>query len=484
MRTVWITLFCLFMAALALGPSLLSDKPQADEKIVIISPHWDGIKREFGRAFEEYYFRAKQKRIHVEWLDIGGTGEVRKYIGQRFAQSGPTDGIGVDILFGGGMDMLPRMADANNFEAYPLPPELEKSIPPAVNGQPLRDKQNRYHAACLSSFGFVYNKIVIKTAKLPEPKTWDDLGRPELRGWVTCGDPGQSGSLHAAFELVLQAEGWEKGYRTIGRMLSNVRACNEGGTSIPRDVSLGQAAVGPCIDFYASAPARRQGATHLQLVVPEGISIATPDCIAMFRNPRNREAAQEFINFVLSETMPNGDPGGQRLWYQARGSAGGPKDYDLERLPVTPAVYKRGYPTFTVNNPFEQKVTFQYDGKKTGDRWDTLNLVWRAMFIDVQDELWDARKAVIEAGRDQDLGMELPRPPFSEAQLMALAKKFITPDERNALRNRWSAWARSWYREVAEAARGNRTDPVFSPAPLPEDVDAPAAQPAPKPDKR
>ncbi|HYF51434.1 MAG TPA: ABC transporter substrate-binding protein [Planctomycetota bacterium] len=469
MRTVWIILFCLFVGALALGPSLLSDKPAADEKIVIISPHWDGIKHEFGRAFEEYYFRAKQKRIAVEWLDIGGTGEIRKFINQRFAQTGASGGIGVDILFGGGMDMLPRFADANFFEPYPLPPDLESAIPAAVHGQPLRDKQNRFHAACLSGFGFVYNSEVLESARLPAPKAWGDLGRPEFRGWVTCGDPGQSGSLHQAFELVLQAEGWDKGYRTLGRMLSNVRACNEGGTSIPRDVSLGQAAVGPCIDFYASAPARRQGATHLQLVIPEGVSLATPDCIAMFRSPQNPAAAQEFIRFVMSETMPNGDPGGQRLWYQVRGSEGGPKEYDCERLPVMPSVYEKNYPTFTVINPFKDAPSFKYDGRKTGDRWDLMNLIWRAMFIDVQDHLWDARKAIIDAKRDADLGFEVVKPPFTEEQLMSMTKVFFTPDQRNSLRNKWSAWARKRYQGIAKAAQhGSAYDD--SPAPLPDGV--------------
>lgn len=457
MRTVWIVLFVSLLIGLAAGPALFSDKPRAGERLVIVSPHWDGIRHEFARAFEAHYLKKTGRAIQVEWLDIGGTGEIRRWLTQRFSQVKPDQGVNFDILFGGGMDMLPRMADSNYFEPYKLSAEQEQAIPATVNGQPLRDKNYRYHAACLSTFGFVYNTLVLERAKLPVPVKWEDLGEPAFRGWVACGDPGNSGSLHQAFELVLQGHGYEKGYAILGRMMSNVRGFNEGGTSIPRDVSLGQAAVGPCIDFYATAPVRRQGATHLQLVIPAGVAVATPDCIAIMRNPPNREAAFAFTEFTLSEA-------GQRLWYQARGTDGGPVDFDLERLPVMPAIYDRGYKTFTVTNPFKSAGTFVYNGKKAGDRWLTLNNVWRAAAMDVHAELSEARKIVVAAGRDHDLGHELCRSPLSEAALEKVSKKNMSADERNQLKNKWSAWARDWFAKIEAAARANGPAPEFVPA--------------------
>src|SRR6185295_4726434 len=201
------------------------------------------------------------------------------------------------------------MAKDNYFEPSPLPKDLEKAIPAQLRGQTLRDPDNLFHASCLSAFGFVCNTRAIEQAKLPMPETWADLGRPEFHGWISCGDPSLSGSLHQAFEIVLQSEGWEKGWGTLTRMLSNMRAYNEGGPSVPRDVSMGQAAAGPCIDFYATAPIRQQGATHLKLVIPKGATVVTPDRIAVIRGTPNKKAAQAFVEFVLSEA-------GQRLWYE------------------------------------------------------------------------------------------------------------------------------------------------------------------------
>ena len=333
------------------------------------------------------------------------------------------------------------------------PAELLKLIPESVNGQELRDKQNRYHATCLSSFGFVYNTEVIEAAKLPTPANWADLGAPVMQGWVTCGDP-SSGSLHMNFELVLQAEGWDKGYATLTRMASNARSFNEGGASIPRDVSLGQSAAGPCIDFYAMAPIRRQGATHLKLTIPRSTAIATPDCIAIIRKPPNANAAHAFMEFVLSED-------GEKLWYLPRGTPGGPVKFDLERLPVMPSIYEKGLPTNTVSNPFKDTPNFIYDSKKGGTRWSLLNDFWKSVWMDAHEELWNARVAVIRAGRDKDLGAELGRPPYGEDAIAKLAKKKMTPDERNALRNRWIAWARNWYGKVKSTAETNSPAPEW-----------------------
>jgi ABC-type Fe3+ transport system substrate-binding protein len=457
MRYVWISSLLLLVVGFAFGPALISREPAADEELKIVSPHWEGIRREFGRAFTKYYFEKTGKHIHVTFLDIGGSTEIRKYVEQRFTQVGPTEGINIDVLFGGGMEMLPGMAAKHLFEPYKPSPELIAEIPPDVAEMSLRDKDFLYHATCLSTFGFVYNTQVVELAHLPSPNTWNDLGRDAMHGWVTSGDPGSAGSLHLAFELVLQGEHWENGCATLNRMVSNSRAFNEGGTSVPRDVSLGQAAVGPCIDFYASAPVRRQGATHLKLVVPEGMAVPTPDCIAKFRSPPNPRAADAFIEFVLSEA-------GERLWYQRRGDPGGPVEYDLERLPVMPKIYEMGLPTNTVVNPFKTKPSFNYDGKKAGGRWGILNDLWKTTWIDVHEDHWAARSAAIKAGRE-DLETALARAPMSEEALFQIAKKKLSSDQSNALKNKWTAWARGWYQSIQRAAECNGPVPEFVPAP-------------------
>jgi ABC-type Fe3+ transport system substrate-binding protein len=444
MKKLWISLFAVFVLALGLAPSFFSQEEYADDEVLIISPHWDGIKHEFARGFREYYQKRFNRTVRVSWLDHGATGEINRFLEGRAKVLPPDANFGADILFGGGVDSLPRFADAGIFAPYELSPEQQRDFPADNLGQPLRDPQNRWHSACLSTFGFVYNEPVLQRANLKTPTTWKDLAEPEFQGWVSCGNPTQSGSLHAAFEIVLQGHGWDEGWSILTRLSANARSFNEGGSSVPRDISLGQAAAGPSIDFYATAPVRRQGADHLKLVVPKGQSVATPDGIAILRHPPNAKQAHAFMDFVFSEE-------GQKLWYLPRGAPGGPVKYDLERLPSMARIYDLGLPTHTMINPFKDKPTFRYDSKKAGARWRTMDDLWRGFILDVHDDLWTTRELLRKNNR-RDLDAELGRPPFTEAEVMEIANKKLNADERNALRNKWSAQARIFYADLRAKA--------------------------------
>jgi hypothetical protein len=60
----------------------------------------------------------------------------------------------------------------------------------------------------------------------------------------------------------------------------------------------------------------------------------------------------------------------------------------------------------------------------------------------------------------------LVRPPCDEEALFQLAKKRLAADERNALRNEWTAWAREWYGKIAAAAQAHGPVPEFKAAPM------------------
>src|SRR5207302_9036338 len=133
-----------------------------------------------------------------------------RYIGARF-ESNP-EGIGIDILFGGGTDIFLRFADQGLLEAIEMPPSvLGKRIRPHLNGIPLYDSRGRWYGPILSSFGILYNREVLKRIGQPEPRHWADLGEPGLCGWVSSGEPRMTGSVHMVYEIILQGRGWDKG---------------------------------------------------------------------------------------------------------------------------------------------------------------------------------------------------------------------------------------------------------------------------------
>jgi len=475
MRAIIVLLLLMLLVGAALGPGFFAPPAPADDELILLSPHWDGIRTEFARAFAADWKQKTGRTVKISWLDIGGGGMISKYIYEQAAKAQweQGEGIGVDVLFGGGTFDYEQLCSEKNlanrgivlpggmFEPLALPAETDHAIPAKVNGQTLRDDKGRWYAACMSGFGFVYNKHVIERAGLKVPAAWSDLGLPEYRGWVSCGDPTQSGSLQMAFEIVLQAYQWEEGWGVLTRMVANAPAFNEGGASIPRDVSLGQSAAGPCIDFYAAAPMRRQSATHLEFVFPKGLSVVTPDAIACFRNAPHASVARAFVDFVLSEA-------GQKLWFVKRGEPGGPEAFDLERLPVWKSLYEvqPPLPTYTVARPFAQGEAFVYDGRKGGQRWNILKDFMRGTLIDVHEDLKDAWKAVVVAGRVEDLGAALGRPALGEKDLLTVAGQGYTRTRLNVLRNKWTGWARERYRAIKHAAETGTAVPVYAPAPL------------------
>ena len=58
-----------------------------EDTLIIVSPHWEGIRAEFGRAFSEWTVQRFNRRTKLEWLDIGGTSDAIRYVKSEFTRS-------------------------------------------------------------------------------------------------------------------------------------------------------------------------------------------------------------------------------------------------------------------------------------------------------------------------------------------------------------------------------------------------------------
>ncbi len=230
---------------------------EADDSLVIITPHNEAIRYEFSRAFNEYYKSNTGRSVRIDWRMPGGTSEIARYLkGEYFAafeyywrQSGkewtpevqaafdnpkielPADagmdsmgqaarrtflnsevGIGVDLFFGGGaFDFTSqagagRLVDSGILKRHP---EwfTENSIPQIVSGEEFFDPQGRWIGAVISSFGICYNTDSLKALGIEQlPAGWQDLGNPEFLKQVALADPTKSGSAAKAFEMIIQQQ--------------------------------------------------------------------------------------------------------------------------------------------------------------------------------------------------------------------------------------------------------------------------------------
>ena len=412
----------------------------AADRLVLLSPHWEGIQNEFERAFKVHHLRQTGRTVEFEWLEVGGTAEVLRFVRSEF--NAKPGGIGIDVFFGGGLEPYLALKKENLLHPYTLPQELLKNIPPHVAGVPLYDPDYFWYGATLAGFGIVYNKVVLQLAKLPVITTWEGLAAPPAFSWVGSADPRKSGSVHAVYEIILQAYGWEKGWRIITGMGANARNFTNSASQVPKDVAIGEVAYGLAIDFYAWAQVNEAGAHKIGFVMPENLTVISPDCVAILKGAPNLSVAEAFIRFVMS-------PAGQKLWLWAKGTPDGPQNFQLNRFSVLPSLYELSPQDTAVKlNPFLWRSDFVFDEKLSSSRYAIVNDLVGTMVIDPKELLTRAWSKALAAGLTEEEWQRFGAVPVSETQALDLARsKWSDPTFRNRKLNEWSEFAREKYRK-------------------------------------
>ena len=431
----------IFRRALLLAFLLIHISPAIvlADKLVLISPHWEGIRYEFERAFKASYQKETGRSVELDWLDVGGSSETLRYIESEYKNK-PT-GIGIDVFFGGGYDPYLALKKAQLLEPYALPKALLDKIPERLTGVPLYDPDYTWYGATLAGFGIVYNKVVLGLTKLPVITTWEDLASPRVFGWVGSSDPRKSGSVHMVYEIILQAYGWEKGWKIITGLAANVRSFTNSASQIPKDVAIGEVAYGLAIDFYAWAQVKEAGADKIGFVMPDNLTIITPDAIGILKGAANLEVAKAFIRFVMSEE-------GQKLWLLVDKAAGGPQRFQLNRFSVLPSLYQLSAQTTAVRlNPFSWRSNFAFDPKLSAERWSVVNDLMGTLVIDQKHLLTRAWKEAIDKGALSDQEWQrLAAMPISGDEALTLARtRWKNAEFRNQKLNDWIHFARSKY---------------------------------------
>ena len=261
----------LALVAVLVGPIVLRPKkssaPRAGEQaLVIITPHNEAIRSEFGRAFEEHYLARTGRRVRVDWRTPGGTSEIGRYVASEYlasfqnhwtgqlgrpwskvvatsfdssrvtlgappAEDTPPQqarrafldskvGCKIDLFFGGGaydfeqQARAGRLVDSGFVRAHP---ELfnDRVIPQTLGGEPFWDPKGRWIGSVISSFGICYNPDALARLGItPSPTRWADLGDPRYRGGIALANPTQSSSVNRSFEMLIQQQMQEAGALT------------------------------------------------------------------------------------------------------------------------------------------------------------------------------------------------------------------------------------------------------------------------------
>jgi len=419
----------------------LSAAPAA-QRVIIITPHLDAIRVEFGRAFSEWHLQKYGEKAEADFRQVGGTSDALRFVQSEFVEK--PAGIGLDCFWGGGQEPYLLLADKKLALRYEPPPEILDAIPESINGVEIYDPNKTWFGAALSSFGILENLRVQQIAGLPVVRQWEDLAQPQLFGWVGAGDPRNSGTMNVMFESFLQFYGWERGWQILAQIGGNVRKFDRVSSTTAKDVTLGETADAFAIDFYGFAQVAIAGRTNLTFVLPQDFTAVSVDGIAILKGAPHLATAQRFVNFVLSEE-------GQRLWFLPRGHPQGPKQFSIERMSVRPDFYKRYHGISNIEfSPFDLKRSFRYNAKLARERRDIVAALVGALLVDTHEELQGAWRNLIARKLPPADLVDLGSVPLSESAALKLATgAWKEPESRNLKKIEWQSWAQRKYRRLA-----------------------------------
>ena len=423
---------------------LVSNPSRAANRVIIITPHLDAIRVEFGRGFAEWHLQKYGEKAEPDFRQVGGTSDALRFVQSEFAEK--PAGIGLDCFWGGGQEPYLLLADKKLLVRYEPPPEILSSIPESINGVEVYDPNKTWYGAALSSFGILENLRVQRIAGLPLVRQWEDLAQPQLFGWVGAGDPRNSGTMNVMFEAFLQFYGWGRGWEILSQIGGNVRKFDRISSTTAKDVTLGETAYAFAIDFYGFAQVASAGRTNLTFVLPQDFTAVSPDGIAILKGAPNLVTAQHFVDFVLSEE-------GQRLWFLPRGHPQGPKQFSIERMSVRPDFYKRYHGISNIEfSPFDLKQSFRYNARLARERREVVAALVGALLVDTHEELQAAWRAIISRNLPAPDLVELGSMPLSESAALQLATgPWKDPSVRNLKKIQWQTWAQRKYRKLDQS---------------------------------
>lgn len=424
-------------------------------RLIIVTPHTQQIRDEFGQAFSEWHLREYAEPVRVDFRTPGGTSEIRRQLEAQFraaaaagqidlpedpAAEGPTvtpGVIGYDLMFGGGSydhstlkaGIRVKVEGADVDLPMSIPADIDPDTldqlfgPNTIGTQQLYDPGRYWIGTALSSFGIVYNRPVYERLGLEPPRNFRDLTDPRLRGWLALADPRLSGSITTTFDSILGNQGWEDGWKTLRAMSGNARYFTNSATKPPLDVGAGEAAAGLAIDFYGRGQAQvlaEGGKDRLGYVEPKGAVYIDADPVSIIRGAPDPELANRFVRFTLTEEA-------QALWQfpalrreAARDNPPGPADepmgpqvYELRRMPIRRVMYEKYLPHFMDQvDPFELASDISNPGWRTG-----VQMMMGAFGIDSADQCRAAWAAIARAESDPD---------FPKAELQAMRDLFFS----------------------------------------------------------
>ena len=146
--------------------------------------------------------------------------------------------------------------------------------------------------------GFGYNTELLAKKKLPVPKTWADLLKPEYKGEIQVANPTASGTAYTMIATLVQVMGEDKAFDYLAKLHKNVSTYPRSGTGPIHAVSRGEAAI--AIGFVHDATAEKVAGFPVEYATPADGTGAEVGSMSIIKGAPNLENAKKFYEWALT----------------------------------------------------------------------------------------------------------------------------------------------------------------------------------------
>ncbi|MGP9574312.1 ABC transporter substrate-binding protein [Halomonas sp. H2] len=262
-------------ASLAVASFALSIQAVANDSLTLYTSQPNSDAQQTVDAFQVAY-----PDIEVEWVRDGTTQLMTRLRSELSAGvSNP------DVLL---------IADSMTMESLKQEGHLQPYLSDERNGYDaeLYDPEGYYYGTKLITTGIVYN-----TGAEHQPQSWQDLLGPDYKGLVTMPSPLYSGA--ALIHMAAISANPELGAEYYEALHANSTEAQGGNGGVFNAVAAGSKPYGIVVDFLPIREAAK--GSPVEFVFPEeGVSAVT-EPVAIMQDAKNLDAAQQFVDFVLSQ---------------------------------------------------------------------------------------------------------------------------------------------------------------------------------------
>src|SRR5581483_9742254 len=234
MRRVAVVMLAVLVASLATWPA--AAQAPIESELTLITPVSKFIHDAALKAFAEYAREKWGTAVKVNAIPAGtpvAYGRIVEWKGKPEA----------DIFWGGESALFEKLAEQKLLQKLEISREAWESIPVSIGKPkpiPLKDRDGFWVGTALEPYGIVYHPKKIQRLGLPEPREWDDLLNPKLKGEVAQCAPTRSSSSNATYEVMLSMHGEEKGWDWLKRLAANTGHFTARSRDVPTVVAKGE----------------------------------------------------------------------------------------------------------------------------------------------------------------------------------------------------------------------------------------------------